>query len=159
MLARMSRKKRTIDDEISRLEAQLADLDEEEKLVSLEDERIPPLPPSQLPAPPRAKKAKSSGALLSAAKKLVEDAVASEKVKIPFACRLCAFRGSSLDELEIHRKSPLHRMASKLYREESYCKLCRVQCTSPLELKTHTVSKKHRERLLQTESFKRPPPR
>lgn len=156
-MSRRRPKRRKIDDEISRLEAQLAELEEEEKFVSLEDERIPPLPASQLPAPPRQKKAKTTGALLAAAKKLVENAVLSEKVKVPFACRLCAFRGTCLEDLETHRKSPLHRMAEREYREQSFCKLCRVQCTSPLELKTHTVSKKHRERLLQTS--KRAPPR
>mmetsp|Transcript_5219 Transcript_5219/g.15859 ORF Transcript_5219/g.15859 Transcript_5219/m.15859 type:complete len:174 (-) Transcript_5219:450-971(-) len=151
-----------VDEEIAKLEAELAELDDDDDgliLSSMRDERIAPLPSSQLPAPQCRKPKPERGtekrqrdvdpALLARARELVARAPTSEKAKIPFACRLCAFRGADLDEFEAHRRSPLHGLASRLYKEASYCKLCRVQTTSPLELKTHLVSKKHTERLAQ----------
>lgn len=171
----------SVDEEIARLEAELAQLEDEEDegevsssgliLTSLQNQRIPPLPKHQLPAsqcrePSGAKKRKSKQSiekddpvLLEKARALVQRAPKCEKLKIPFACRLCAFRGQSLEEFEHHRLSRLHIFATKLYKESSYCKLCRVQCTSPLELETHVSSKKHAERLAQLNEIGHAPSR
>lgn len=186
----MARKRRltgSVDEEIARLEAELAQLEDKGEdegedeyneeasssgliLSSLQDQRIPPLPAHQLPAAQcrdtsggaKKRKVKQSletddPALLDKARALVEKAPKCEKLKIPFACRLCAFRGQSLEEFDRHRHSRLHIFATKLYKESSYCKLCRVQCTSPLELETHVSSKKHAERLAQLNPTGHPP--
>mmetsp|Transcript_440 Transcript_440/g.1150 ORF Transcript_440/g.1150 Transcript_440/m.1150 type:complete len:216 (+) Transcript_440:72-719(+) len=164
-----------VDEEIARLEAELEaaddtagddekdDVDDDALIFSsLESERIAPLPASQLPAAHCRKPTKrprtlegrqerrgpaADPAVVAQARRLVDAAGATEKVKIPFACRLCNFRGADLDDFEAHRASQLHVVATRLYKEASFCGLCRVQCTSPLELRTHTVSKKHQERL------------
>ncbi|KAJ8601694.1 hypothetical protein CTAYLR_003185 [Chrysophaeum taylorii] len=158
----MSKRINDVEAEIARVEAELAALEEEEEeeeeegdgdgdggelvLRSLENERIAPLAASQLPAPRRKIRREFEPGTLERARALVERAPSSEKIKVPFACRLCAFRGESLEEFEKHRKSQLHRAASKLYKEASFCALCRVQCTSPVELERHVSSKKHTER-------------
>ena len=79
----------------------------------------------------------------------VAAAAKSEKVKVPFACRLCGFVGADIAALEAHRKTPLHMITTKVWRDRSACRLCRVQTTSPNELAVHLTSKKHKERLAQ----------
>mmetsp|Transcript_15007 Transcript_15007/g.44816 ORF Transcript_15007/g.44816 Transcript_15007/m.44816 type:complete len:184 (-) Transcript_15007:52-603(-) len=168
-----------VDDEIARLEAELADdgsdSDDESVeaevvadgvLASLESERIAPLPAhllpqqptkkrqSQPPGDPR-KRAKGPEALfraappeqIAAARALVAAAAKSEKIKAPFWCRLCAFRGADLEAYQAHIATPLHLIATKLWKEASACALCRVQTTSPNELAVHLKSKKHLERV------------
>ncbi|KAH8094270.1 hypothetical protein JL720_4264 [Aureococcus anophagefferens] len=130
-------------------------------LASLRDERIAPLAPHLLPQV-SAKRARRRGtlgpggtrgrvraacpAVVDEARKLVAAAAASEKVKRPFACRLCAFAGDDLASFEAHRDTELHKVATKVWQDASYCKLCRAQCTSPNELAVHLRSKKHLER-------------
>lgn len=149
-----------VDEEIAKLEAELKELEDDDEseseedgegliLSSLRKERIAPLPATMLPAAQcgKSRGVKKNSELLEQARRLVERASTSEKTKTPFACRLCAFVGNTLAAFEEHRQSPLHAIATKLYKEASYCKLCRVQCTSPLELERHLASKKHKERL------------
>ena len=136
-------------------------------LASLRDERIAPLAPHLLPQVsakraaaaaraehskrpkrgPEAAFAAACPAVVDEARKLVAAAAASEKVKRPFACRLCAFAGDDLAAFEAHRDTELHKIATKVWQDASYCKLCRAQCTSPNELAVHLRSKKHLERL------------
>ena len=138
-------------------------------LASLVDDRIPPLPAHLLPQappkkrhfdgpPPRSKPgtpdaafARASPAQLQQAHRLVDACAASEKVKRELYCRLCAFQGSDLADLERHRRSDLHLLATRVWRDRSYCKLCRVQTTSPNELAVHLTCKKHKERLAEVE--------
>ena len=138
-------------------------------LASLVDDRIPPLPAHLLPQappkkrhfdgpPPRSKPgtpdaafARASPAQLQQAHRLVDACAASEKVKRELYCRLCAFQGSDLADLERHRRSDLHMVATRVWRDRSYCKLCRVQTTSPNELAVHLTCKKHKERLAEVE--------
>ena len=138
-------------------------------LASLVDDRIPPLPAHLLPqAPPKKRHfdgppqrnkpgtpdaafARASPAQLQQAHRLVDACAASEKVKRELYCRLCAFQGSDLADLERHRRSDLHMVATRVWRDRSYCKLCRVQTTSPNELAVHLTCKKHKERLAEVE--------
>ena len=138
-------------------------------LASLVDDRIPPLPAHLLPqAPPKKRHfdgppqrtkpgtpdaafARASPAQLQQAHRLVDACAASEKVKRELYCRLCAFQGSDLADLERHRRSDLHLLATRVWRDRSYCKLCRVQTTSPNELAVHLTCKKHKERLAEVE--------
>ena len=138
-------------------------------LASLVDDRIPPLPAHLLPQappkkrhfdgpPPRTKPgtpdaafARASPAQLQQAHRLVDACAASEKVKRELYCRLCAFQGADLADLERHRRSDLHLLATRVWRDRSYCKLCRVQTTSPNELAVHLKCKKHKERLAEVE--------
>ena len=193
------------DDEIARLEAELAeddessddgsssggdDDDEDEDdvapavvadgvLASLREERIAPLPSHLLPQVsekkraaadraagggaaaakrprhgPEAAFAAAAPAVVAEARKLVAAAARSEKVKLPFACRLCAFKGPSLEAFDAHRETELHKVATKVWKDESYCKMCRSQCTSPNELEIHLKSKKHLERLAELRAGK-----
>ena len=139
-------------------------------LASLVDDRIPPLPAHLLPqAPPKKRHfdgppqrtkpgtpegafARASPAQLQQAHRLVDACAASEKVKRELYCRLCAFQGSDLADLERHRRSDLHLLATRVWRDRSYCKLCRVQTTSPNELAVHLTCKKHKERLAEVEN-------
>ncbi len=139
-------------------------------LASLVDDRIPPLPAHLLPqAPPKKRHfdgppprtrpgtpdaafARASPAQLQQAHRLVDACAASEKVKRELYCRLCAFQGSDLADLERHRRSDLHMVATRVWRDRSYCKLCRVQTTSPNELAVHLTCKKHKERLAEVEN-------
>ena len=139
-------------------------------LASLVDDRIPPLPAHLLPqAPPKkrhfdgppqrtrpgtpdAALARASPAQVQEAHRLVDACAASEKVKRELYCRLCAFQGSDLADLERHRRSDLHLLATRVWRDRSYCKLCRVQTTSPNELAVHLTCKKHKERLAEVEN-------
>ena len=138
-------------------------------LASLVDDRIPPLPAHLLPqAPPKKRHfdgppqrtrpgtpdaafARASPAQLQEAHRLVDACAASEKVKRELYCRLCAFQGTDLADLERHRRSDLHLLATRVWRDRSYCKLCRVQTTSPNELAVHLTCKKHKERLAEVE--------
>ena len=138
-------------------------------LASLVDDRIPPLPAHLLPqAPPKKRHfdgppqrtrpgtpdaafARASPAQLQQAHRLVDACAASEKVKRELYCRLCAFQGTDLADLERHRRSDLHMVATRVWRDRSYCKLCRVQTTSPNELAVHLTCKKHKERLAEVE--------
>ena len=138
-------------------------------LASLVDDRIPPLPAHLLPqAPPKKRHfdgppqrtkpgtpdaafARASPAQLQQAHRLVDACAASEKVKRELYCRLCAFQGTDLADLERHRRSDLHMVAPRVWRDRSYCKLCRVQTTSPNELAVHLTCKKHKERLAEVE--------
>lgn len=133
-----------LNEKIAKLEAELDVHESEDGMVwsSMPNDRIAPLPIHSLPA----KKPKKEG-LVEAARRIVERAGTSAKTKEPFACRLCAFRGADLKEYERHRKSDLHKLASKMYKDASYCSLCRVQCTSPAELTVHLSRKKHLEML------------
>ena len=137
--------------------------------ASLVDDRIPPLPAHLLPqAPPKKRHfdgppqrtkpgtpdaafARASPAQLQQAHRLVDACAASEKVKRELYCRLCAFQGTDLADLERHRRSDLHMVATRVWRDRSYCKLCRVQTTSPNELAVHLTCKKHKERLAEVE--------
>ena len=139
-------------------------------LASLVDDRIPPLPAHLLPqAPPKKRHfdgppqrtkpgtpdaafARASPAQLQQAHRLVDACAASEKVKRELYCRLCAFQGADLADLERHRRSDLHLLATRVWRDRSYCKLCRVQTTSPNELAVHLTCKKHKERLAEVEN-------
>ena len=139
-------------------------------LASLVDDRIPPLPAHLLPqAPPKKRHfdgppqrtkpgtpdaafARASPAQLQQAHRLVDACAASEKVKRELYCRLCAFQGTDLADLERHRRSDLHLLATRVWRDRSYCKLCRVQTTSPNELAVHLTCKKHKERLAEVEN-------
>ena len=139
-------------------------------LASLVDDRIPPLPAHLLPqAPPKKRHfdgppqrtrpgtpdaafARASPAQLQEAHRLVDACAASEKVKRELYCRLCAFQGADLADLERHRRSDLHLLATRVWRDRSYCKLCRVQTTSPNELAVHLTCKKHKERLAEVEN-------
>ena len=138
-------------------------------LASLVDDRIPPLPAHLLPqAPPKKRHfdgppprtrpgtpdaafARASPAQVQQAHRLVDACAASEKVKRELYCRLCAFQGTDLADLERHRRSDLHMVATRVWRDRSYCKLCRVQTTSPNELAVHLTCKKHKERLAEVE--------
>ena len=132
-------------------------------LSSLCAERIPALQAHQLPAvrcaKPGAAAARAGGAnagprriepapeLRARALALVEAYAKSEKLKVPFACRLCAFVGETVEALERHRRAPLHVLATEVFKSSSFCKVCRAQCTSPVELTTHLTSKRHLERM------------
>jgi hypothetical protein len=104
------------------------------------------------PGTPEAAFARASPAQLQEAHRLVDACAASEKVKRELYCRLCAFQGSDLADLERHRRSDLHLLATRVWRDRSYCKLCRVQTTSPNELAVHLTCKKHKERLAEVEN-------
>ena len=67
--------------------------------------------------------------------------------KLPFFCRVCRFKGGSVEDLERHRMSAEHASACELERKMSFCKLCRKQFTSPDQLKGHLTGKSHIERL------------
>lgn len=67
--------------------------------------------------------------------------------KRPFYCRVCKFQGQTTDELDAHRLSEFHLVASDMERKMSFCKLCRKQFTSPDQLKEHLSGKGHFERL------------
>ena len=118
-------------------------------IASLASERIPALPAHLLPrctSAPAPRKGPSP--LAAEAQALVDRFLATEKRKgVPFACRLCAFQGESLEAWKAHCDTKLHCAATTLFKRRSFCQECRVQCTSPAELETHRRSKKHQERL------------
>ncbi|CAM9538611.1 unnamed protein product, partial [Phaeothamnion confervicola] len=140
------------------------------KLVSLtlEKERIPPLPVHLLPAPgcgvpkelkgakgkrrktvtatPNGSVPRPSG-LDAAVRDLLSSYQPRSAEHVPNYCRVCQFQGASFDELEGHRREPLHREAARRERRLSACKLCRKQFTSPPQLKEHLQGRAHRERL------------
>ena len=47
--------------------------------------------------------------------------------KLPFYCRVCTYQGSSVDDLELHRKSRRHAVAVDIERKMSFCNACRKQ--------------------------------
>ncbi|CAE7556400.1 unnamed protein product, partial [Symbiodinium microadriaticum] len=67
--------------------------------------------------------------------------------KKPFYCRVCRFTGTDLGDLEKHKASELHALATVKERKLSFCKLCRKQFTSPDQLKGHLKGRPHIERL------------
>jgi len=42
--------------------------------------------------------------------------------RVPFACRLCGFQGSSVDELTMHRSSKEHKEKAELEQKACFCK-------------------------------------
>lgn len=142
-----------IDDEIQRLEAELANEEESSTSSSSSDDddivnlstvqdRIQPLPAASLPTISRQKSS-------APGKQLTLDPAVLESVRprLPFYCRPCATQFANLQEWEDHRATDAHKEATRLERKASYCKLCRKQLTSPLQLKEHLKSRPHRERL------------
>ncbi len=73
--------------------------------------------------------------------------------KRPFWCRVCKFQGLDTAQLEEHRLSEFHLLASEMERKASFCKLCRKQFTSPDQLKEHLVGKAHAERLTRAKDY------
>ncbi|CAM9113257.1 unnamed protein product [Discosporangium mesarthrocarpum] len=130
------------------------------KLVSsLSKERIEPLPLHLLPTPgcgmpkDRKKSKRSSptpptSGLEMAVKDLLANYEARSSERVPFYCRICKFQGCSVEELEAHKREPLHEVAVKKERKISNCSLCKKQFTSPPQLKEHLSGKAHREKLL-----------
>lgn len=67
--------------------------------------------------------------------------------KRPFYCRVCKFQGASTEELDEHRRSEYHLVATGVERKMSTCRLCRKEFTSPDQLKEHLAGKAHIQRL------------
>ena len=145
-------------------------------LISI-DERIQGLPRHYLPDPkcgvpkkdnngniktkkPKKKKsnndtsepATSSGTVVNSGlektvTELLRHYVPASLEKRAFYCRVCRFTGTCLEDLDAHKASQLHALATQKERKMSFCKLCRKQFTSPDQLKGHLKGRPHMERL------------
>lgn len=100
--------------------------------------------------PPQRKKTDKAHSATSGLEKTVNEMlrhyVPASLEKRPFYCRVCRFQGRDMTELEAHKMTELHELASKKERKISFCKLCRKQFTSPDQLKEHLRGKSHIER-------------
>jgi hypothetical protein len=67
--------------------------------------------------------------------------------KKSFYCRICCYQANDLDDLNQHRDSTEHSIASEIELKMSYCKLCKKQFTSPAQLKEHIQARPHKEKL------------
>jgi hypothetical protein len=90
---------------------------------------------------------KTSSGLEATVRELLRNYEPASLEKRPFYCRVCKFQGQTTDELDAHRLSDFHQVATDMERKMSFCKLCRKQFTSPDQLKEHLSGKGHTERL------------
>ena len=135
-------------------------------LLNNEENRIQPLPRSQLPAAQcrttsskyrdddKIKKNKTNISNSNNIKRKVSFNVESEIKNIsnegkgkPFYCRLCQYQGTNLEELIKHRQSRYHISRERKEKEVCSCKLCRKSFTSRSQLEEHNKGKAHLERL------------
>jgi hypothetical protein len=162
----ISEKEVDIDDEIKRLEAELATNDDksdesDDDDDTSDDERIPPLPVCCLPTSRKhllkgideqpqqnlSKKSKVSTGLRDAVSEVLSGYVARSSERLPFYCRVCVKQYRDQHDFFEHKESDFHQVAVEVERKKSFCKLCRKQFTSPVQLKEHISSRPHKDRL------------
>lgn len=175
-----------IDDEIRRLELELAqsssdeessdqesvDKDEGPGVVSLSafaQDRIEQLPEVYLPEPGRydpkvssRRKAQKTpepdkkDGLKEAVQEVLNGYKARSSERLPFYCRYCAKQYSNEQEFFDHKSTDFHQTAVDMERKATYCRLCRKQLTSPAQMQEHLKSRPHRERLNNARNRQRP---
>lgn len=80
-------------------------------------------------------------------KEMLKNYIPASQEKLPFYCRVCQFRGLSIEEFAEHKLTESHNSARCIEQSLTFCKVCKKQFTSPDQMKEHLKGKAHSERI------------